>query len=101
MNIARIAKAANHKLRGKSSLNVSFVPTRNHDHHDHHDQHDQHDHGDHEEVGSYMRKLEVVHKEVGGNLVRSLRIDNNEWMNFQCRYRAVLAAINGKMREVL
>ena len=31
--------------------------------------HDHHDCGDHEEVGSYMRKLEVVHKEVGGLLI--------------------------------
>ena len=27
------------------------------------------DHGDHEEVGGYMRKLEVVHKDVGGCLI--------------------------------
>ena len=44
--MARIAKAASHKF--------------NHDHHDR---------GDHEEVGSHMRKLDVVHKEVGGYLV--------------------------------
>ena len=31
--------------------------------------HDHHDCGDHEEVGSYMMKLEVVHKEVGGCLI--------------------------------
>ena len=45
----------------------SFVPSRP-DHHDHHNHHDHHDHGDnddHEEVGGYMRKLKVVHKEVG------------------------------------
>ena len=37
-------------------------------HHDHHDRGDHDDHGDHDEVGSYMRKLEDVHKEVGGCL---------------------------------
>ena len=37
--------------------------------HDHHDHHNHHVRGDHEEVGSYMRKLEVVHKEVGGCLI--------------------------------
>ena len=40
-NIARVAKAAIHKLPGKLSLNVSFVvpvcPA--HDHQDHHDSH--------------------------------------------------------------
>ena len=41
-----------------------------HDQHDHHDHHDHHDRGDHEEVGSHMRKLDVVHNEVGGYLVR-------------------------------
>ena len=35
----------------------------------HHDHHDRGDHDDHEEVGSYMRQLEVVHKEVGGCLI--------------------------------
>ena len=45
-NIARIAKAASHKLPGKSSLNVSFVLScpvhQDHPvHHDHHDRHDQ------------------------------------------------------------
>ena len=74
-NIARIAKAASHKLPGKSCPD-------HHDHHDHpvhHDHHDKHDHydhhhhhdrgdhddqGDHEEVGRYMRtrKLEVIWK---------------------------------------
>ena len=62
--IARIAKAASPKLPGKSSLNVSFARPRPHDQHDHHDRGDHDDHGDHEEVGSYMRKLDVVHKEV-------------------------------------
>ena len=47
----------------------------NDDHHDDHDhgKHDAHadhdDHGDHEEIGGYMKKLEVVHKEVGGCLI--------------------------------
>ena len=36
---------------------------------DHYDHGDHDDHGNHEEVGSYMRKLEVVHKEVGGCLI--------------------------------
>ena len=72
--IARIAKAASPKLPGKSSLNGSFACPVHHDHHVYHDFHNQHDHhdhnhhGDHEEVGSYMRKLEVIHKEVGGYL---------------------------------
>ena len=37
--------------------------------HVHHDHHDHHDRGDYEEVGSYMTKLKVVHKEVGGCLI--------------------------------
>ena len=72
----------------------------------HHDQHDNQDHGngDHEEVGSYMRKLEVGHKEVGGCLIsynlqkRSWRLSQkltmSEWMNdsvsYLRRYRAAL-----------
>ena len=53
-NIARIAKAASHMLHGKSSLNVSFVPSRpvlscDHD-----------DLGDREELGGYVRNLEVM-----------------------------------------
>ena len=47
-NIARITKAAKHKLSGKSSLNVSFVLScpDHYDHHFYHDHHDQHDHQD-------------------------------------------------------
>ena len=44
----------------KSSKQI--VPSRP----DYHDCGDHDDHDDHEEVGSYMRKLEVVHREVGG-----------------------------------
>ena len=51
--LEKIAKAAGHKLPGKSSLNVGFVPSHpvlscpdHHDHHDHHDQHDHHDYHD-------------------------------------------------------
>ena len=49
-NIARIAKAALHKLPIESSLNVNFVcpVCPFHDHHEHHDHHDHHDHGDYE-----------------------------------------------------
>ena len=78
--LEKIAKAANHKLPGKSSLNVSFVPSRpvpsrpvlsctvlscpvQRDRGDHDE------HGNNEEVGSYMRKLEVAHKEVEGYLI--------------------------------
>ena len=71
--IARIAKAARHKLPGKSSLNVSSVlscPLHHVYHHDqvidhgNHDDHGHHDgHGDDEEGVGYIRKLEVVHKE--------------------------------------
>ena len=68
-NIARIAKAASHKLPGKSCPDHDD----HHDHHDkgdhydhhyHHDHGDHDDHGDHEEVGSYMRtrKLKVIWK---------------------------------------
>ena len=39
------------------------------DHLDHHNHHDHNDHGEPEELGGYMRKLEVVHKEVGGCLI--------------------------------
>ena len=39
-------------------------------HHDHHDFGDNDDHGNQEEVGGYVRKLKVVHKEVGGCLIR-------------------------------
>ena len=40
-------------------------------------QHDHHDRGDHEEVGSYMRKLEIVHKEVGGCTQGSWRLSDH------------------------
>ena len=81
LNTATSAKAAQHKLTGKLNSNVNFVyldcpvspvcPDHHdqHDHHDHHDDGDHDDNGNHEEVGGYMRKLEVVHKEVGGCLV--------------------------------
>ena len=62
-NIARIAKAASN-----NSCPVLSCPDH-HDHHDHRDRGDHDDHGDPEEVGSYMRMLEVVHKEVGGCLI--------------------------------
>ena len=47
------------------------------DHHYHHDDHDNGDHGNHEEVGSYMSKLEVVHKEAGGCTQGSWRLSLN------------------------
>ena len=64
-----------------------------HNHHDHHDNldrggHDKHgdpdDYGDQEEVGTCMRKLEAVHKEVGGYRTRCACIAasialNDEW----------------------
>ena len=46
-----------------------IVLRHHHNHHDYYDHGDHDDHGDHEEVGSYIRKLEVVHKEVGGCLI--------------------------------
>ena len=61
-----LKKVTGHKLPGKSCFNVSFVPSCP-DHHDHddHDEDDEHDnHGDHEEVEGYVRRLEVIHKEV-------------------------------------
>ena len=47
-----------------------------HDQHDHHDRGDHDDNGDHVEVGGYMRKLEVVHKEVGGCTQGSWRLSH-------------------------
>ena len=68
-NISRIAKASSHKLPGLSVKFKCPVPSRpvhvHHDqldHHDHHDRGDHDDHSNHEEVGSYMRKLEVCTK---------------------------------------
>ena len=40
-----------------------------------------------------MRKLEIVHKEVGGYLSIA-QIDNHQTVADQCRYRAALAAKN-------
>ena len=56
-----LLEAAGHKLPGKSSLNVSFVHN---------------DNGDDEEVGSYMKKVEVVHKEVRGCTQGSWRLSH-------------------------
>ena len=139
----RIATAASNKLPGKSCLNVSFVPSRlvpsrpclcpvHHDHHVHHDQLDHHDrgdhddNGDHDDVGTYMRKgswrlytrkLEVVHKEVGGCLI-SYNLRQGSWRLYRSeliiishslthsvpnvgrRYRAALAAENRNHRKV-
>ena len=47
-----------------------------HDQHDHHDRGDHDDNGDHEEVENYMRKVEVVHKEVGGCTQGSWRLSH-------------------------
>ena len=70
-----LIQVTNHKLPGKSCFNVSFVPSFP-DHHDDHDEdddhsdHDEHDnHGDQEEVEGYVRRLEVIHKEVRGCLI--------------------------------
>ena len=73
-----LIQVTNHKLPGKSCFNVSFVPScpDHHDDHDNHDQDDDHsdhdeqdDHGDNEEVEGYVRRLEVIHKEVRGCLI--------------------------------
>ena len=57
-NIARIAKAASHKLPGKSSLNVRAVCPGfpgfpvcpdDHDDHDEHDYNDNHNHDNHDD----------------------------------------------------
>ena len=68
-NIARIAKAASHKLPVPSRPVPSCPVLFCHDHCNHDDQGDHDVHGDHEEVGGWKRKLEVVHKEVGGCLI--------------------------------
>ena len=57
-----------------SVLSCPVLPCPDHHdhyvHHDHHDFGDNDDHGNHEEVGGYVRKLKVVHKEVGGCLIQ-------------------------------
>ena len=50
-NIARIAKAASHKLPGKLSSNVSFVCPVCPDDHDEHDDHDNDYHDGHDDHG--------------------------------------------------
>ena len=60
---------------------VSFLPALKtfpdlHDHYEYHDHHDHHDHGDHEEVGSYLRKLEIVRKEFGGYTQEGCRLSD-------------------------
>ena len=60
---------------------VSFLPALKtfpdlHDHYEYHDHHDHHDHGDHEEVGSYLRKLEIVRKEFGGHTQEGCRLSD-------------------------
>ena len=76
-------RAGQEKVRTASNANWDHHDHHDrHDHHDHHDQHDHHDRGDHddhcdhEEVGSYMRKLEVVHKEDGGCTQGSWRLSD-------------------------
>ena len=54
-------KSCQSQVTWKVKFECQFCPVLScPDHHDHYDQHDHHDHHDHEEVGSYMRKLEVV-----------------------------------------
>ena len=73
-NIARIAKVNSYKIFFESQVKMTvlscpvltamFITTK----HDQRDQPDRGDYDDYEEVGSCMRKLEVVHKKVGGYL---------------------------------
>ena len=75
--MARIARAALHKLPGKSSLNISFsfpdcpvCPVHDHyyhnDHHNQYDHVDHEDHGDHEEFGGRTYAIRRLYEEVGG-----------------------------------
>ena len=73
--MARIARAALHKLPGKSSLNMIFFYHYDHnDHHNHHDHHNQYDHvdhedhGDHEEFGGRTYAIRRLYEEVRGYL---------------------------------
>ena len=75
-NISRNAKAASHKFKCQfcPSGPVLSCPV-------HHVHHNHHDHGKHDDHGKLelicMRKLEVVHKEVGGYLSMA-QIDDHQ-----------------------
>ena len=82
INISRNVKAVSHKFKCQfcPSGPVLSCPVY-HVHHNHHDYPDHHDHGKHDDHGKLevicMRKLEVVHKEVGGYLSMA-QIDDHQ-----------------------